>query len=106
MIHRIKAEERVYSFGGNTRPALKVRSRDSVVFETVDARGGRAMAASDGYQVPPSPPLDRLNPVTGPVFVHGAEPGDTLLVEVEEIRLGAKGFSSARQDMGVLQDLV
>lgn len=81
-------------------------SGDSVVFETVDARGGRAMRASERYVVPPPPPLNRLNPVTGPVFIRESRAGDTLLVEIKEIKLGVKGYAIARQDIGVLQRLV
>ncbi len=83
-----------------------MRSGDSVVFETVDARGGRAMRAFDRYVVPPPPPLSKLNPVTGPVFIRESRAGDTLLVEIEKIALGAKGYAIARKDIGVLQQMV
>ncbi len=105
-LHRASAREVVYSFDSGHNPVLKIDSGDSVVFETVDARGGRAMHQSDTYTVSPPPPLDRLNPVTGPVFVRGSRAGDTLLVEIQDIKLGAKGYTSARQDMGILKEMV
>jgi amidase len=106
MMHRIDARNLAYSFDAKNRPVLAISSGDTVVFETVDARAGRAMDPTDEYVVPPPPPLNKLNPVTGPVFVRGARAGDTLLVEVQEIKLGAKGYTIARQDMGVLQEMV
>jgi amidase len=57
-------------------PALMVVSGDTVMTETLDAAGvdarGRKMAG---------PP----NPMNGPIFVEGAEPGDALLVEIIRI---------------------
>lgn len=44
-----------------------------------------------------------INPVTGPVFVEGAQPGDALAVHVREIRLGAFGWSQSLPGMGALQ---
>ncbi|MHB1842777.1 MAG: acetamidase/formamidase family protein, partial [Sulfobacillus sp.] len=35
----------------------------------------------------------RVNPVTGPVFVVGAEPGDALIVEVLSIDLDSWGWT-------------
>ena len=57
-------------------PALKVASGDTVVTETLDAAGidGR------GEQKASSP-----NPMNGPVFVEGAEPGDALKVEILKV---------------------
>ncbi len=57
-------------------PALTVGSGDTVVTETVDARGwdGRGNKAAD-----------RPNPMVGPIAVAGAEPGDTLRVDIVAI---------------------
>jgi amidase len=41
-------------------------------------------------------------PVTGPIDVAGAEPGDTLLVEVREITLTSHAWTMALKDRGVL----
>jgi amidase len=106
VLHRVGAEQRSYVFAIDAEPVLRIRSGDEVVFETVDARGGRAMNDYDSYVVPPPPPYDRLNPVTGPVAVEGAETWDTLAVEVEAIKLGSKGYTAIRTDQGVLKDLV
>ncbi len=58
---------------GSHAPALRCASGDVVVTETLDAAGfdrnGDARAR-------------RPNPVNGPIFVEGAEPGDALRVEI------------------------
>ena len=54
-------------------PALTVQSGDTVITETLDAHG----IDKDGVQRAPEP-----NPMNGPIFVTGAEPGDALKVEI------------------------
>lgn len=61
---------------GSHEPVLRIASGDSVVTTTVDA-GGRN---ERGAQV-----AMRGNPQTGPFFVEGAEPGDTLVVRIDSI---------------------
>jgi amidase len=43
-----------------------------------------------------------INPVTGPVFVEGAHPGDTLVVTIHEIRLKDCGWSVSLPGTGAL----
>ena len=57
-------------------PVLTLAPGDSVVTTTVDAHG------IDAARVQVTPPG---NPMTGPFFVEGAEPGDTLVVHLEAI---------------------
>lgn len=58
------------------------------MFETEDAFGGQVK----GEETPPDK-LDwsKVDGATGPVYVEGAEPGDTLVVEVLDIRLQERG---------------
>ncbi len=58
---------------GSLPRVLTVASGDTVVTETIDANGWD----KDAVQVWHGP-----NPMNGPVFVTGAEPGDALLVEI------------------------
>ena len=44
----------------------------------------------------------QINPITGPVYVEGAEPGDTLVVTVHDILLGEYGWSSFLPGAGAL----
>jgi len=71
-----------YSFGGG-EPLLRVRPGTVVELTTEDCYGGKVRSVDDL----PSQVCDfsSLNPVTGPVFVEGAEPGDTLAVHVVDI---------------------
>ena len=71
-----------YTFGGG-EALLHVRPGTVVELTTEDCFGGRVRSADDlPSQVCEFP---YLNPVTGPIHVEGAEPGDTLAVHLVEI---------------------
>ncbi|MCD6520025.1 MAG: acetamidase/formamidase family protein, partial [Anaerolineae bacterium] len=57
-------------------PVLCISDGDTLITTTLDARGGNAQ----GERVAP-----RGNPLTGPFYVEGAEPGDTLAVQIERV---------------------
>lgn len=61
---------------GSHPPVLHMANGDTVITTTVDAWG---KDASDTEVTP------RGNPQTGPFYVDGAEPGDTLVVELDRI---------------------
>ena len=63
---------------------LEVESGATVQLETADASGGQLTTDSTAHDVP-NLDLNNVNPVTGPVFVKGSEPGDTLQVEILEL---------------------
>jgi amidase len=58
---------------GSAAPAFHCADGDTIITETLDAIG----RDREGV-VRASPP----NPTNGPIFVHGAEPGDALCVEI------------------------
>jgi acetamidase/formamidase len=61
---------------GSHEPVLHIAEGDTVITTTVDAAGVDA----SGAQVAP-----RGNPQTGPFYVEGAEPGDTLAIRLEKL---------------------
>jgi len=81
---RIKRETAVYAMSADNTPVARIASGDTLVFETADCFGGQITRESDRLGT-----LDwsRINPATGPVFVDGAQKGDTLKVEILSIDL-------------------
>jgi acetamidase/formamidase len=74
----------VYTYSAHHPPVARVTCGEPVCIETIDAFGGKLTSADSRYsECCPGPP--RANPQTGPIYVEGAEPGDTLVVHVEEI---------------------
>lgn len=65
-----------YTTIGSHPPVLQIAPGDTVITTTVDARGQGATGQSI---TPPG------NPMTGPFYVEGAEPGDTLVVHLEQL---------------------
>jgi amidase len=61
---------------GSHQPVLRISPGDTVVTTTVDAFG------NDASDTPVTP---RGNPQTGPFYIVGAEPGDTLVVQLDRI---------------------
>lgn len=76
MHHQFKPAK-YYRAMGPYEPVLRIRSGDTITTTTVCAAG----CDERGETVTP-----RGNPQTGPFFVEGAEPGDTLVVHLDEIR--------------------
>jgi acetamidase/formamidase len=62
---------------GSHPPVLRIADGDTVATTTVDARG---KDASD-QQI-----TTRGNPMTGPFYIEGAEPGDTLVVHLDKLK--------------------
>jgi acetamidase/formamidase len=73
-----------YTYGASHPPIAHVRCGQTVVLETIDAFGGRLKRPEDLYsECCPGPP--RSNPQTGPLYIEQAEPGDTLVVHIDQI---------------------
>src|SRR5262252_1275681 len=66
-------------------PAMRIKSGDSVVTSTRDASND-AFSVSD-KTVLSKLDLTKVNPQTGPFYIEGAEPGDTLEVHIDSIDL-------------------
>jgi amidase len=95
----VKAEQHTYQFTPNLQKALTVEPPATVIFETLDALGGQVKSEKD---VLTSLDFSRVNPATGPVFINGAQPGETLAVTIKRIEVPESGVIVTGKDMGVL----
>lgn len=79
-----RPEQLAYAFGGGGDPLLRVPAGSVIELSTQDCFGG----AVRGFEDLPSQvcTFPYLNPVTGPIYVEGAEPGDALAVHFASIR--------------------
>lgn len=85
-------------------PVATVDPGEAIVVETEDAQGGY-------YRMPENLQPERLAlrptntyPVTGPIFVRGTEPGDMLVVRVDDIQVDKQGVTVGRAGGGLLGD--
>jgi len=67
---------RYHNVIGTAEPVLHVADGDTIIADTVDAAG------LDASEVAVA---SRPNPMTGPFFIDGAEPGDTLAVRIDRL---------------------
>ena len=82
-----------YTWDVANEPLLTIADGDTVVFETRDVSDNQIGPGSDSSVIP-NIDWDRVYPLAGPVFVEGAEPGDTLAIEIVDLhtaRLGLDG---------------
>lgn len=84
-------------------PVLRVAPGDTVVVELENASGGQLTASSEASALAT---LDfaRINPVTGPIFVEDAKPGDALVVEILDLEVEAWGWTANIPGFGLLAD--
>src|SRR5688572_6331137 len=67
---------RYYRTIGTHEPALHIADGDTVITTTIDAFG---------YDQHGESVAERGNPMTGPFYVEGAEPDDTLAMHIDSI---------------------
>jgi acetamidase/formamidase len=84
-------------------PAIRVAPGETIVVELQNASGGQLRADSTAADLAT---LDfaRLNPVTGPILVEGAEPGDALVVEILDLAVDTWGWTANIPGFGLLAD--
>lgn len=82
--HHYKPKKFYYTYDGRHKPVLKLNPGDTLVTQTIDAFGNKVTAsdqrASEIVHMP------HVNDQTGPFYVRGAEPGDTLVLHLLKVR--------------------
>lgn len=79
----IKPQPLNYEFSRLLEPKARIRCAESIQVETEDALSGQISAPGDRRDKQAVP---YSNPVTGPIYIEDAMPGDTLAVHLHEIR--------------------
>jgi len=92
-------------FHPDIAPVVEVGEGEEVALETRDALDGQL---KPGTTVADFPSLDvgAVHPLTGPVFVKGAVPGDILEIEFTEITAQPFAFSAIMPGLGFLRDVM
>lgn len=108
-MQRIEREQaRKYEFNWQDQPLLKVEPGEAFEIETYDASTGYFRSADDKAVPARRPGFDRspplANPIGGPVWLVGAERGDTLVVTIEGILVGDYSWIAIGPRRGPLGD--
>jgi len=102
-LHDLRADAFEYAWDNAVEPALELSSGETVLLHVRDASDGQI---DEGSEVGDVAGLDftHINPISGPVFVKGARPGDVLEVELLEFRPQGWGWTAIIPGFGLLAD--
>ena len=94
----------VHAFWDNSYPArIEIDPGDTVIFECREATGGQLNPDSD-HAALAAVDASRIHALTGPVFVKGAQPGDTLQVEILSLKHKGWGWTGHMPGFGLLAE--
>jgi amidase len=102
-VPRLGRDQVIWSFGPDLEPALEVEPGATVTFETNDCFTGQIRGEDD---LVTEIDMARINSATGPVCVRGAEPGDSLVAEILDVRPIEWGVATLIPGFGQLIDRV
>jgi acetamidase/formamidase len=102
-IHDLRADAFEYAWDNSLEPALEIESGEAVLLHVRDA-SDEQIRRDSGVEDVLALDFDHVNPVSGPVFVKGAAPGDTLAVELLEFRPPTWGWTAIIPGFGLLAD--
>ena len=100
-VHEIPLERRTLHghFSRDLPPILTIDPGDTIAFSTLDAGWGLESPLESGENrrrfEPRDEKLDEGHALIGPVEIRGARAGQTLVVEIDEVRVGSYGFTLA-----------
>ena len=84
-------------------PVATVNPGGTIHLEVANSSGGQVRRDSKA-EVLAGLDFSRVNPVTGPIYVNGAEPNDALMVQVLSIDLDTWGWTGNIPGFGLLAD--
>ena len=101
--HELPADQVHFKWDVGNEPVLTIQSGDTVVLESRDVSDNQLTASSTSKDVE-TLDWDRVYPLAGPIAVEGAVPGDTLAVEILELRTQDWGWTAIIPGFGLLPD--
>jgi acetamidase/formamidase len=102
-IHEIRSDAFSYVWDQSIEPAAEIDSGQTILLHARDASDEQIHRNSTADDVA-GIDFSHVNPVSGPVFVKGAKPGDALAVEVIELRPSTWGWTAIIPGFGLLAE--
>jgi acetamidase/formamidase len=101
--HSVGLDTFHYKWNKDHKPVLRIEPGDEVKFDINEVSSWQITKDSTAETLK-NFDSSKLYPLSGPVFVEGAEPGDTLTVEVLDVKNGDYGWSAILPGFGLLED--
>ena len=101
--HTIHAAHKHFGWDNALEPVRRVEPGTTLLFECSDAANGHFREGATAADVG-TLDFGAINPVTGPVFVEGAEPGDALRITFGDFEPSGLGWTANIPGFGLLAD--
>ena len=96
--YQVKPSELKYTYAASYAPVAHLKSGDILETNTVDCFGNAIKKPGDTLSMAPGD-----NPLTGPFYVDGSEPGDTLAVKILHLQVdGNQGIGALAPGFGAI----
>jgi len=101
--HTIHQHQSHFGWSNANKPVVKIAPGETVEFHPLDSSGGQITKTSTVADIAK---LDfaKVNPVAGPVYVDGAEPGDAVKVTLLSFAPSGWGWTANISGFGLLAD--
>src|SRR5437667_10399414 len=101
--YTIHQDQSHFGWNNANKPVVHAKPGETIEFNPMDASAGQITQKSTVADVPK---LDfaRVNPVAGPVYVDGAEPGDAIKVTLLSFTPSGWGWTANIPGFGLLAD--
>ncbi len=96
---KITTDKVVFDFCKDNKPAAVIEAPTTIEVATKDCFSNQLREPGDTLD---ALDWDDTNPATGPIYIKGAEPGDTLKVYIDKIDVDAKGTVCAIEGEGTV----
>ncbi len=108
-VHHLRAEQGhgSYTYSADNPQSTRIKSGDLIEVQCWDSSEHDVLADNPTVEqlldrTRPKPLGGWGNPVCDPVYVEGAEPGDTLQVEIIQLKSGTWGWTAITDGFGLL----
>lgn len=100
---KISNDHVIFAMDKNNPPVAHCQNGETLIFQTLDCFSNSLKTTADTIS---HVDMDQVNPATGPVYVEGAQPGDTLRITIREINLADQGVTVAAPGFGKFADSI
>jgi acetamidase/formamidase len=91
------------TLGSRNKPIARIKPGETVEIETWDARGNAVKPSQTlSESVQKGTPI-YANPITGPIYIEGAEPRDALKIKINDISVSEDGWTAVIPGVGGLE---
>lgn len=83
----VEQKEYYYSFNKNIKPLITIASGETVVVKTSDNVNNRIRTGTDPKEMDLLNADTLFNPLSGPIYLEGAKKGDTIAIDIVDIKV-------------------